>query len=67
MRLRRVYSTEGPPESEKIFNFQFRLSETPPKRTFPKGKSCLVVRGGLGWEHKQADLLKNHENHRKYQ
>ena len=30
-------------------------------------ESCLVVWGGLGWEHKQTDLLKNLESHRKYQ
>jgi len=41
-------STEGPPESEKKLKIQFRLSETPPKRTFPRGKVvwwCGVAQG----------------------
>ena len=55
------------PDHQKIKKNKFRLSETHPKCTFPREESCPVVRGGLGWEHKQADILKNHENHRKYQ
>ena len=38
-------STEGPPESEKKQKIKFRLSEALLKHTFPRGKSCPVVRG----------------------
>ena len=60
-------STEGPPESERKIKDSIQTFWNTSETYVSEKESCLVVWGGLGWEHKQADLLKNHENHRKYQ